>query len=284
VHLTVSSYRMMLLVAALAAAVAFVALARRRGMANRRVAAAGAAFAAGALAGARFLGTINTDPSLPTLLAPRAAHFSIWGGAAGGVAAVLAVVAVGRRSARKRETPALDPAAFFDLVAPPAGIGIAVARVGCWLAGCCFGEPTSLPWGVRYPAGSPAHVAYAGATGSLFDSFAGPPSVHPIPLYEIAVSLAGVVIALWVWRRFVKPGRWAPGSSAAVFVAWYAAWRAVIESVRHESPGSPLPGWGWQVVFAAIAVGVIAWLVRIGANGDDAGPSGSDRDRMRTIG
>jgi phosphatidylglycerol:prolipoprotein diacylglycerol transferase len=30
-------------------------------------------------------------------------------------------------------------------------MGLAFGRIGCFLNGCCFGKPTSLPWGVRFP-------------------------------------------------------------------------------------------------------------------------------------
>jgi prolipoprotein diacylglyceryltransferase len=105
--------------------------------------------------------------------------------------------------------------------------------------------------------------------------------VHPIPLYEIAAALSGAAIALWAWHRFVKPGRWMPGASAAVFAGWYAAWRAVIESVRHESRGSPLPGWGWQIVFAVIAIVAFVWLMRAGVKG--TGVSGGTRRRSSAV-
>jgi phosphatidylglycerol:prolipoprotein diacylglycerol transferase len=29
-------------------------------------------------------------------------------------------------------------------------------RIGCFMNGCCFGRPTDLPWGVRFPYGAPA--------------------------------------------------------------------------------------------------------------------------------
>jgi prolipoprotein diacylglyceryltransferase len=38
-----------------------------------------------------------------------------------------------------------------DSFALPVAIAVAVGRVGCFLAGCCFGCETSLPWGVAFP-------------------------------------------------------------------------------------------------------------------------------------
>jgi phosphatidylglycerol:prolipoprotein diacylglycerol transferase len=36
-------------------------------------------------------------------------------------------------------------------------LALAFGRIGCFLNGCCFGKPTSLPWGVRFPYGSFAY-------------------------------------------------------------------------------------------------------------------------------
>ena len=39
---------------------------------------------------------------------------------------------------------------FFDLISIYGGILQGVSRIGCFLAGCCFGKPTSVPWAVTY--------------------------------------------------------------------------------------------------------------------------------------
>jgi phosphatidylglycerol:prolipoprotein diacylglycerol transferase len=56
---------------------------------------------------------------------------------------------------RKHRLPML---ATFDLLTPSVMMGIAVGRIGCMLNGCCYGGMCELPWAVRFPAGSPAHV------------------------------------------------------------------------------------------------------------------------------
>ena len=72
----------------------------------------------------------------------------------------------------------VNPLAFFDAIAPSIGLGHFFTRIGCFLNGCCYGKPTSLPWGVKFPPGSgPAQ------------HFTGP--IHPTQLYE---SLAGIVL------------------------------------------------------------------------------------------
>jgi phosphatidylglycerol---prolipoprotein diacylglyceryl transferase len=50
---------------------------------------------------------------------------------------------------------------WTDIMIPTLLFGMGVGRIGCFLAGCCFGAPcpTSLPWAVQFPFGSEAQVA-----------------------------------------------------------------------------------------------------------------------------
>ena len=49
-------------------------------------------------------------------------------------------------------------------------------RVGCFLNGCCYGRPTTLPWGVKFPPGSFASLEF------------GDTPVHPSQLYNAVVG------------------------------------------------------------------------------------------------
>jgi len=42
---------------------------------------------------------------------------------------------------------------------PALAFGIAIGRIGCFLNGCCYGDPCNLPWAVRFPKESPPWVA-----------------------------------------------------------------------------------------------------------------------------
>lgn len=45
-------------------------------------------------------------------------------------------------------------AAFFDLFTPPLALGYAIARIGCFLNGCCYGRVSPFPFfplGVHFP-------------------------------------------------------------------------------------------------------------------------------------
>lgn len=37
-----------------------------------------------------------------------------------------------------------------NLLAMAVAMGVAIGRLGCFFQGCCFGKPTSLPWGVNF--------------------------------------------------------------------------------------------------------------------------------------
>lgn len=39
---------------------------------------------------------------------------------------------------------------WLDCFAPAVALGQAVGRLGCFFAGCCYGKPTDLPWGVVF--------------------------------------------------------------------------------------------------------------------------------------
>ncbi len=37
-----------------------------------------------------------------------------------------------------------------DIIAPSVALGQAIGRIGCFMAGCCYGKPTNLPWAVTF--------------------------------------------------------------------------------------------------------------------------------------
>ena len=48
---------------------------------------------------------------------------------------------------------------YLDLMAIGLMMGLAFGRIGCFLNACCFGKPTDLPWGVRFPYGSFVYIS-----------------------------------------------------------------------------------------------------------------------------
>lgn len=69
---------------------------------------------------------------------------------------------------------------FGDIVAPSAALGLAIGRIGCLMAGCCYGAPCHLPWAIQYPV----HHETLGIP------------VHPAPLYETGLMLTVCLLLL----------------------------------------------------------------------------------------
>ena len=52
---------------------------------------------------------------------------------------------------------------YFDVLAVGMMLALVFGRIGCFLNGCCYGKPTELPWGVRFPYNSFAYVSQINA-------------------------------------------------------------------------------------------------------------------------
>lgn len=106
---------------------------------------------------------------------------------------------------------------FMDLVALPTVLAQALGRVGCTINGCCYGLPTSLPWGIVYT--DPESYAPLGV------------AVHPTQLYEIVFLLIvfGVLFAL---RKRFQPD----GSLFLIYLSVYSLWRLGIDFIRDGTP------------------------------------------------
>lgn len=106
----------------------------------------------------------------------------------------------------------LSPWRLADATVPGLGLGVAIMRLGCFFNGCCFGNETSMPWGVTFPIGSPAYLHQA---ADRFDVLlVGAMPVHPTQLYEMAAALIAGGIAWLLHRRGLRDG--VPALVAAV--------------------------------------------------------------------
>jgi phosphatidylglycerol:prolipoprotein diacylglycerol transferase len=109
---------------------------------------------------------------------------------------------------------------FADVIAPGIILGQAIGRVGCTLNGCCYGLPTSLPWGFVYAH----HDSLAYADSSLLLPGTG---LHPTQVYEIIFNLLlfGLLLKL---RGKLKPD----GSLFLVYISLYSLWRLGVGFLR----------------------------------------------------
>lgn len=133
-------------------------------------------------------------------------------------------------------------------------IGLAFGRMGCLLAGCCFGSTCELPWALSFPGHSPASEAQAKALLIKSRDMASL-HVHPTQIYESVLSLAIAAICLVV----VHPRKRYDGQVFAVFLVLYAVVRFVLEFLRRDDRGGLL--WlstsQWIGVLLIVAAGAI---------------------------
>jgi phosphatidylglycerol:prolipoprotein diacylglycerol transferase len=143
---------------------------------------------------------------------------------------------------------AADMAAF----AIPLGLGF--GRMGCLMAGCCFGATCDLPWAVSFPWRSAAseeqfkdHLLTTAKSWSL--------PVHPTQIYESAACLAIAAVCLLV----VHPRKRYDGQVFAVSMALYAAARFLLEALRRDDRG----GFAGLSTSQWIGLGLVACAVAI---------------------
>ncbi len=121
---------------------------------------------------------------------------------------------------------AADMAGF----AVPLGLGF--GRMGCLLAGCCYGVPTDLPWGLSFPPGSAASDGqYRAHLLQTYRAWSLP--VHPTQIYESAASLAIAAFCLY----WVHPRKRYDGQVFVAFLSLYAIARFIIEFWRDDDRG-----------------------------------------------
>ena len=88
---------------------------------------------------------------------------------------------------------------------------LSVGRLGCLFGGCCFGQPTLLPWAIHYAPGSPAFLLHS-ALGLVAKDAAHSLGVHPIPLYESLGLLLWLAAALRLRPRREATLLWLTGA------------------------------------------------------------------------
>lgn len=114
----------------------------------------------------------------------------------------------------------------LDTLAIAMPLAMAISRIGCLMAGCCFGTPTKLPCGIQYDAASWAcHVHQSQGLIRLNDETSL--VVHPVQIYQVIGCL---LIAFFVWRTRKQ---WKSNGSLFVFsLLCYVVLRFFVEFVR----------------------------------------------------
>lgn len=110
-----------------------------------------------------------------------------------------------------------------DALTPSLALGTMFGRVGCFLNGCCYGRPTTLPWGVKFPHDSFAYLEF------------GDTPVQPSQLYNAALG-AVLFAVLWSRRSHFR----VPGVMFWTFIVAFALARVPIDMTRSYEAESVL--------------------------------------------
>jgi phosphatidylglycerol:prolipoprotein diacylglycerol transferase len=134
-----------------------------------------------------------------------------------------------------------------DAFAPGIALGQAVGRQGCFAAGCCWGRPTLLPWGVHFTEAGHRVTDVPTVVGQLTDNAQqaywaqklggelAPLYLHPTQLYESFFTLALFLFLLWLHRR-----KRFSGQVILFYAVLYGAARFTIEFFRDDPRGDVL--------------------------------------------
>jgi phosphatidylglycerol:prolipoprotein diacylglycerol transferase len=96
-----------------------------------------------------------------------------------------------------------------DFAVPMIPLGLLTGRIGNFINGELWGAPTTLPWGMAFPA-------------------AGPEPRHPSMLYEAFLEGAVLFAILWWFARKPRPYMAVSG----LFLLGYGVFRSLVEIVR----------------------------------------------------
>jgi len=136
-----------------------------------------------------------------------------------------------------------------DMYAPGVALGHIIGRLGCLLAGCCYGRPTDLPWGITFT--SPVAAASAGTPLGI--------PLHPTQIYDAGAELLILIVLLVLERR----GRPYPGRTWWLYILLYAVARFIVEIFRADDRGIIAGVSTSQFVSLVIAPIAIVMLLRL---------------------
>jgi len=121
-----------------------------------------------------------------------------------------------------------------DSFAVPVAAAVGVGRIACFIAGCCYGTPTTLPWGFTFPA---------------IDSQLR----HPAQLYEAVFHISAAIVLYQLEIRGVFRGQ-----LIKLYIMAYLVYRFFSEFIRPEvALGLGLTGYQWA---SLVLFGLFAFL------------------------
>lgn len=140
--------------------------------------------------------------------------FKIWEGGLVIYGGIIGAMVAGIVYIKKNALPFWQ---IMDIIAPALALAQSIGRIGCFMAGCCYGAPTDLPWGVKFS--SPNSLAPIGEC------------LHPTQLYHSLSNLVLFVILYYI----LKKKRAFTGQTFCLYLCLYPLFRFITEFFRGDS-------------------------------------------------
>src|SRR5258708_6619891 len=138
-----------------------------------------------------------------------------------------------------------------DVFAPGIALGHVVGRFGCLFAGCCFGKPTTLPWGITFR--DPFAAANVGTPLGV--------PLHPTQIYEAGAEALILILLLWTEGK----GKRFAGRTFWLYMLLYAISRFIIEFFRGDERGTVgmfSTSQFISILLAPLAIAMLVYLSR----------------------
>jgi phosphatidylglycerol:prolipoprotein diacylglycerol transferase len=140
-----------------------------------------------------------------------------------------------------------------DVFAPGIALGHVTGRLGCLAAGCCYGKPTTMPWGITFT--NPLAAANVGTPLGI--------PLHPTQLYEAGAELLILGFLLALERR----GKPFAGRTFWAYLLLYAISRFIIEFYRGDPRGVVFgvvsTSQFISLILAPLSIGMLIYLSRV---------------------
>lgn len=233
--LEVHAYALFTWTGALAACLLALPALRRAGLSLCRSLALLAAMAVGFLVCARLWNAAVSPDNFVSMrwYALRLAGLSLYGGLAGAAAALLVFT----------KRAGIRPLPLLDAMTAPGAVAFCIARIGCFLNGCCGGIATNGPFGVRFP-----REQLSGSLPGIL-SFIGSRPVHPTQLYELVGAAAALTAATAAGKRLGG----AAGTRFLCFAGAFSLMRLLVLPLRVLTYPPPVK----NVLYPALYLGVM---------------------------
>lgn len=160
------------------------------------------------------------------------AGFVVYGGIIGGALTIYGFCKIKK----------IDMLSYLDLMIPSVALAQAFGRVGCFLAGCCYGKETDSFLGVVF-------------TNSDF----APNGVKVLPTQLFMAGGDLVIMAVLLWYAAKRPMR---GRTSAMYLILYSVGRFLVEFLRNDDRGTVgVLSTSQFIAIFTLAAGVIGFFV-----------------------